>query len=115
MFPNEPAVNYIHEILTKCVVESESETKVHDANDLLVEFDNAIAAVSRGCQLPVSNAEMRCRFCGIGTYKKSTNYSIVGNTSTNHERNYFLCDHCGHLESFLWPRGKPPPGWIEKI
>ena len=113
MFPSEPAVDYVHEILRKCVVQWEGDTRLYDAGELLGEVDNAIAAISRGCQLPSSNAEMRCRFCGIGTYKKSTNYSIVGNTSTNHERNYFLCDHCGHLESFLWPIGKPPIVWAK--
>ena len=113
MFQGEPGVQFVHEILKKCVAESESETRVHDAGELLAEVDIAIAALSHGCQMPGSNAKMRCRFCGIGTYKKSNNYSIAGNLRTDHERNYFLCDHCGHLESFIWPIPKPPPAWVE--
>ena len=57
---------------------------------------------------------MRCQFCGVGTYKKSENFPIVGNLSTSVERTYYLCDHCGHLESFIWGgRNNPPPAWEE--
>ena len=113
MFPNDPAVHFVHEILRKCVVESEDETRLHDAGELLGEVDTTIAALSYGCQLPGRRRGMQCRFCGIGTYRSSDNFPIVGNLSTNHERNYFLCSHCGHLESFIWSRGRPPPSWDE--
>lgn len=113
MFPDEPAVQFVHEVLGKCVVEFENQAKLHDASELLKEIDTTIAAVSSGCQVPGSKARLRCRFCGLGTYKKSDNYPIVGNLNTGHERNYFLCGHCGHLESFIWPRSGPPPAWDE--
>ena len=111
MFPDEPAIQFVHEILGKCVVESESETRVHDAGELLREVDTTIAALSHGCQVPERNARMRCRFCGIGTYEKLTRYSVEGNVYTTHERIYFVCDNCGHLEAFAWPQGSPPPVW----
>ena len=113
MFPDEPAVQFVHEILKKCVVESERDIRVHDAGELLAEVDTTIAALSHGCQLPGWKRRMRCRFCGIGTYEKSDNFSIVGNLRTGHERNYFLCGHCGHVESFIWPERRPPPAWDE--
>ena len=111
MFPDEPGVHFVHEILRKCVVESENETKVRDAGELLEEVDSTIAAVSHGCQLPGWKAKMRCRFCGIGTYVNSSSHAITGNLPTEYDRNYFVCDHCGHLETFAWPRDSSPPMW----
>ena len=108
IFPDEPAVQFVHEILGKCIVESEDETRLHDAGELLAEVDTTISALSQGCQLPGGKGRMRCRFCGIGTYKKADSFPIVGNLSTEEKRHYFLCDHCGHLESFIWLRGRPP-------
>lgn len=112
MFPDEPAIQLVHEILRKCVVESEDDMRLHSASELLSEFDTAISAVLRGCHVPGRTTKMQCRFCGIGTYMKSNSFQISGNLRTPHERNYFLCDHCGHLESFLWPR-QAPPAWVK--
>ena len=113
MFPDEPGVQFVHEILRKCVVESESETKIHDAGELVGEVDTAIRAVSSGCQIPGWKAKMWCRFCGIGIYKKSESWPIVGNLHTSHDHNYFVCGHCGHVELFTWSRGRPPAVWDE--
>ena len=54
---------------------------------------------------------MNCRFCGIGTYQPVDRHPITGITDTVYERIYFMCDHCGHLESFAWPRGSSPAMW----
>ena len=113
MFPDDPAVHFIHEILRNCVVESESETRVHDAGELLQKIEATIAALSHDWQLPGWKLGMRCRFCGIGTYKRSDSYPIVGSLQTGYDRNYFICDHCGHVESFIWPRRQPPPAWTD--
>ena len=78
-FTDEPAVDFVHELLKKCVVESENEIKLRDAGELLGEIDTAMAAVSYGRQLPGRNAKMRCQFCGLGTYEKSESFEIVGN------------------------------------
>ena len=113
MFPDEPAVQYVHEILWKCVVESEEEMRLHNAAELLKEVDSAITAISNGCLVPRWKARMLCRFCGIGAYQKSDNYPIAGNLLTTYERNYFVCDHCGHVELFVWPQQHPAPAWDE--
>ena len=113
MFPDEPGVHFVHKILGKCVVQQEDETKLHDAGELLEEVDTTIAALSHGCQLPGWKRWMRCRFCGIGTYKKSPRDEIAGNVRIMYERTYFVCGHCGHLESFVWPDGSRPPVWDE--
>ena len=113
LFPDEPAVQYVHEILGKCVVEAEDETRLHNAGELLGEVDTTIAALSSGCQVPGGSAKMRCRFCGIGTYRKSDNYPIAGNLVTTYDRNYFVCGHCGHVELFVWTQRSPPLIWNE--
>ena len=111
MFPSESGVHFVHEILKKCVVEREDETRLHDAGELLEEVDTTIAALSHGCQMPGWNRRMRCRFCGIGTYEKSSSHAIWGHLPTEYERNYFICGHCGHHEAFVWPRDSSPAVW----
>ena len=114
IFPNEPAVRYIHEILRKCVVQSENEMKLHDASELLNEVDTTIAALSQGGQLPGWERTLRCRFCGIGTYEKSNSHPIAGQLPVEYERNYFVCNQCGHVELFVWPADNLPAAWDEK-
>ena len=114
MFPEESAIQFIHEILKKCVVEHERQMRLSDAGELLTEIDHMIAAISNGCQIPGSKRKMRCRFCGIGIYRKSDNYPIVGNLRTSHDHSYFVCDHCGHVELFVWQLGNPLPLWNEE-
>ena len=111
MFPEEPAIEFIHEIMSKCIVEAESDMEISDAAELLVEIDLTIAALSNGCQIPGWKRKMRCRFCGKGTYKRSDDYPIIGNVRTSHDHNYFVCDHCGHVELFIWRTGNPLPLW----
>ena len=113
MFPDEPAIQFVHEILKKCVVQNENQTRLHSAGELLREIDSTIAAVSSGCQLPGRKHRMQCRFCGIGTYKKLESYPITGNIMTTYERNYLVCGHCGHVELFAWPQQQTPPAWAE--
>ena len=111
MFPNEPGVHFVHEILAKCVVEFEEEMKLRDASELLDEIDTAIAALSHGCQLPGRNRRMRCRFCGTGTYEATSNHLVAGIERVTYERIYFVCGHCGHLETFVWPPRRLPAVW----
>ena len=113
IFPDDPSARYIHEILRKCVVESESEIELHDASELLNEVDTTIAALSQGGQLPGWKRRMRCRFCGIGTYEKVISQVITGLIPTEYERNHFVCGHCGHLEAFVWPANNLPAAWDE--
>ncbi len=109
MFPDEPAIHYVHEILRKCVVESEDEMELQHAGAFLDEVDSAIQALSNGCQLPGWERRMRCRFCGMGTYEKISDHAIAGILQTTHDRNYFACGHCGHVQLFVWPRDSSPP------
>ena len=112
IFPDDPAAHFVHEILKKCVVESEDETKLRDAGELLEEVDSTIAAVQSGCQLPGEGRPMRCRFCGIGTYTQAANFPIAGNLNTGYSRVHLQCNHCGHVELFVGSTDKKmPPAW----
>ena len=113
MFQDEPAVQFVHDIVNKSVVESEDQATILDATELLAEVDSAISAVSQGCQLPSRSHGMRCRFCGIGRYQPANRHPLTGISDTVYERIYFLCGHCGHIESFAWPRDEPPPAWAD--
>ena len=113
MFPDDPAIQFVHELLRSCVVESEDDMRVHDAGELLAEIETTIAALSHDWQLPGWKRRMRCRFCSIGTYKRTDSFYIAGNTSAEQDRNYFVCDHCGHVEWFIWPHRQPPLAWDE--
>ena len=116
MFAEDPGVEFVHRILSKCVVERERQMEVHDAHELLSEVDTAIAALSHGCQLPGRERRMHCRFCGIGTYESLDGHLVAGGLlRTEYERVYLVCSHCGHVETFAWPEGKPPPVWDESI
>jgi len=54
----------------------------------------------------VPNREIRCRFCGLGTYQRSNNssgFSVPQAGLQVAAGSYVVamwCDHCGHIESF---------------
>ena len=70
MFPEEPAVQYVHEILRKSVVELENETRLHDAGELLGRGRHYNYSGVEWLSVPGWKAKMRCQFCGIGTYRE---------------------------------------------
>ena len=64
-FPDEPAVDFVHELLKKCVVQFENEMKLRDAGELLGEIDTAMAAVLCGRQLPSGPSRHNLRIDGL--------------------------------------------------
>ena len=54
----------------------------------------------------VPNRDIKCRFCGLGTYQRSNNKSgfSVPQAGLSVTSEYYVvamwCDHCGHIESF---------------
>jgi hypothetical protein len=54
----------------------------------------------------VPDREIKCRFCGLGTYQRSRNKSGFPipeaglSVSSGHYVVAMWCDHCGHIESF---------------
>jgi serine/threonine protein kinase len=114
-FPENPEVMFVHRILERCVVQRESNVRLADASALLEEVDIAIDASQKGAQLPTEARKMRCRFCGLGVYGKADNFHVSGNLANGlkltHE--YYVCDNCGHLETFVWSGDTRPGGWTE--
>ena len=58
-----------------------------------LQFADEIRRIAGESQAPVGALK---ELCGVGTYKKSASYPIVGNLSTTAARTYYVCDHCGH-------------------
>ena len=97
----------INNILSFSVVE-EPEQCLRDAGELLVKVDEAIAALEARAQRPSMKREMWCRFCGLGRYSKAMG-DLRGNRDS--DLGVYVCENCGHVESFFWPAGKLPKGW----
>lgn len=104
MFPDDPRIPWITRILSRSIREHEEDC-FPNASLMLEEVDLAISAISTGAQLPSVSRLMRCRFCGMGQYRKT---SALGGYSGTFALN---CPECGHLETFTWPNSEEPPAW----
>ena len=119
MFPREHGMRYIHRILEACIVEHEADMKLQDASGLLHLMEVSILALESGSQLPNSLSPMRCRFCGIGKCEFKDAYAVFGNVPTAYEKFMLVCNECGHVDLFAWPKSsegtgeRMPPSWSE--
>ena len=113
MFPGNPDVLFLHRLFKKCIVRRELQCEIGDAAELLDEVDQVVRALEAGGQLPSQSRRMRCRFCGIGHYKKADRFQEAGHLTANANREFYSCNHCGHLESFAWIGKDMPAGWQE--
>ena len=114
MFPDNPDVLYVHRIFRKAIVRREAQCQFADGSALLADIDEAIRALQSGGQLPRQDSNLRCRFCGIGTYSAISDFG-GGNFGDPSDRHHFYrCDSCGHVESFFWRKDEPPPAWGSK-
>jgi hypothetical protein len=107
LFPNNPDMHAINEILARCVVE-ESKNCLASADDLLTIVNTTIARIERGGQLLSDGVPRPCRVCGTGLYQPAVlrqgvqgkpvfSFSLAGAPV---EVRPFTCDHCGHMELF---------------
>ena len=111
MFPDNPDVLYVHRIFRKAIVRRESQCQFADGSALLVDVDGAIRALESGGQIPRKDSNLRCRFCGIGTYSSISDFDSGGFSDADDRRHFYRCDSCGHIESFLWRKNQPPSAW----
>ena len=111
MFPDNPEVLYVHRIFEKAIVRRESQCQFADGSALLVDVDGAIRALESGGQLPRMGSNLMCRFCGIGTYSSVSDFDGGGFFDPSDRHHFYSCDSCGHVESFLWRKDRPPPAW----
>ena len=111
MFPDNPNVLYVHRIFRKAIVRREEQCQLADGSALLADIDEAILALESGGQLPRQDSNLRCRFCGIGTYASISDFGGGDFRDPSDKHHFYSCDSCGHVESFLWRKDQPPPAW----
>ena len=83
MFPDNPNVLYVHRIFRKAIVRREEECQLADGSALLADIDEAILALESGGQLPRQDSNLRCRFCGIGTYSSISDDGEIARSNPN--------------------------------
>jgi serine/threonine protein kinase len=106
LFPDDPGMKAVNEILRQCVVEDEDQC-LKSADELLALVDDAIRRINRSGHKPEKNDEpWRCLVCGTGHYGKDPIRGII-HLSSPGGRNVdplsaglHVCDKCGHIELF---------------
>jgi serine/threonine protein kinase len=123
LFPNDPNMRLINEILDKCVVE-EPQDCLDSALELLAIVDENMAALERGLPMADRSGKLAlpCRVCGRGVYQEHTtggNY-LRGQVldATDHmmpplRLRVFVCNVCTHYEFFApnFPDEAAQKGW----
>jgi serine/threonine protein kinase len=107
ILPASADVEWVQRILDKTVVEHEEDC-LANAAAMLTLIDQTIDALRRGAQVPSATRAMKCRFCGLGEYRRD---SAPGGYQHHHG---FRCSHCGHLEVFRFLESEPPPAWSDE-
>lgn len=134
IFPNNPKMALINELLDGCIVEDQQDAHWPDAKGLLNAIDAFIGNDQASVQgLPVTRLGRLCRICGSGSYIQmrpacannghTTELSKRLNTSGPRGINVFglnevaglkvfRCDSCGHIEYFHVNHGNQlPEAW----
>ena len=107
LFPGDPAMPIVNELLGSCIVEDESEC-ISNANLLLTKLDAAIRRIRNSGRILYGDSlqEWLCRVCGNACYKCVVDRN---NTSLQHfglsprgSRSFkvYACENCGHVEFF---------------
>lgn len=107
LFPADPGVIVIDEIIRECVVE-EPDQCLASAVVLLAKVDSQLAMLERGGQPLTDGVPRPCRVCGKGLYKKMVldpgvsgkpvvNLTLAGKPL---EMSIFSCDVCHHVQFF---------------
>jgi hypothetical protein len=107
LFPNDPGMHVINEILAKCIVEHEKDC-LKSAVELLDLVDGAIASLRPAGLRPPDGAPWRCRICGKGHYRDTELRAKIRANQLPHglhlETEFpvavYVCDNlnCRHVE-----------------
>jgi serine/threonine protein kinase len=108
LFPDDPSMPLVNELLAKCVVRREKDCRLSSVLDLLSEVNDLIDKIkARRGYRPDAAQTWPCRVCGKGNYQNGGLRHQVkgyrqGGPVTLQEvvLNVYLCDHCGHAELF---------------
>ena len=99
-------------LLSKCVVEEETDC-LPDAG---AARGNRPDDQHHSCGGNVigDGIERQCRVCGVGKYLPLSNNDIDNSfrrPAGVRVLKAFTCDHCGHVQMFLFPNDSPFPAW----
>lgn len=120
-FPDQPEMALVNDLLSKCVVEDESNC-LSDASELLKEVDNTLNRIRVGAGILSSSVKRGCPVCGLGSYSMAVdrNITAAGNFGIQGRGmqtfRIFACDMCGHVQLFSCPNGPeadPPTAWAD--
>lgn len=106
LFPNDPDMYIINDILKKCVVTREADC-LASAGELSPMILSFLEVLDRNGQLLRDGVPRPCHVCGQGFYHPQGGGDIrlwvsasAGNNTSNFYIRPFVCDKCGHTEFF---------------
>lgn len=107
LFPDDPTMPLINDLLDQCVVRNERECALHTALDLRIAVDGLIDKIKARRGQKTDGADTwPCRLCGKGNYR-ATHTILLGQISGHAvtDRNplaVYVCDNvnCRHAELF---------------
>jgi len=115
-FPESTFIGLANKLLAKCVVEDE-ENCLRNANDLLAEIDKVLRVIDRDGQLLGDGIKRCCRVCGVGEYERVPDVDIdnspLRKPAGRQVLRVFTCNHCGHVQTFLFRDQNLLPAWNE--
>jgi serine/threonine protein kinase len=122
LFPNDPNMRTIGEIIGKCVVE-EPDQCLTSAVELLTIIDESLAVLDRGVPMLDGTGKLvlPCRVCGRGVYQEHypeghfrlSGYDRSSRLTTDVRLRVFVCNVCTHYELFApnFPDEAAQKGW----
>jgi hypothetical protein len=117
MFPESRFIGFVKRLLAQCVVEREADC-FPDANHLLAEIDKMLLIIQRDGEVLGDGIERYCRVCGIGKYVLSSNNDVDNSfrrPAGQRVLKVFTCNHCGHVQMFLFRDQTQLPAWHENL
>lgn len=127
--PSNQYVDFLNKLLDVCIVEKEKDC-CPDARHLLVFIDNIISAINKGAEPMRGQVKRSCRVCGFGWYQHIIDtmekpkdgsgqdanermLSVFGMTSQECGFKVFVCNHCGHAQTFFFYNNQLSRAWID--
>jgi serine/threonine protein kinase len=112
MFPEDPSMRHINEVLSHCIVREESDC-VKTAEGLIVFVDETINEIAHLDRRTRDRGEWLCLVCKKGYYGKEKlgwrSRDFVTETNNNAQigdLTAYFCDYCGHVQ-FFKPKWDP--------
>ncbi|MGA2254787.1 MAG: protein kinase [Thermoguttaceae bacterium] len=115
LFPQCPYIGLANQLLAKSVVQHERDC-LPNASRLLSEVDKMLLIIQREGEILGDGIKRHCRVCGVGDYVLAPE-DLYANSFQRPAHNgvlkVFTCNHCGHVQMFLFPNETLLPAWHE--